>query len=828
MPEIVALYSPPAGHLVETLAGTIETDAQFATQPVAGDQIVYPDDLAVDAQLNISGPSGTYTLWHVRQAGVVVATTYEVVNVGDPVLSAQVIDQISGVGFRFRVQTDKGTGTLYVRVSSSAVPDEDIVTLGAQVTVTTAGVYEYVFTGGNPSTLYYLKAQHVDSEDNASNIISMQQSTYASGSISAPVVVRLPDTYTLATLDADFDNYLFADWPNGEPDAGWQLITLTEDGYFDDLGNYYSDVEQSHPFWVVEPDGTTTRQVIDTEGTPFAIVGTLTLGTPVVGTNSASLPFTWSGTVLTGYQYRINSGPWVAFSASPAIVSGLTPGTAYTYSIRPMVNSVAGTAVSGSFTTGAVADITTPVIVLAGGSTVNHPLDQTWIDPGYTATDAEDGNLTANVFVSGMVNINQVGAYVITYTVADEAGNQGQAQRVVFVVGTGALTIDSLPVQILRGAAFNIVVSDAAVTPTPGNSTVVYAGQTLPVTSVSPGAAPWTLAVSGVPSLAAIQQSYAGYPLTVSVGTESVQSANIPFLMSNPASRWVNLTSVATGPRTIGSHFSQFALQAGYQVVYLFGPANVQFINDTNISQSGVITYTGVTPPTVPMQYRVITDDGVLSDLNFISLDFVPPTITLNGLAVQSVPQNATWTDPGATAVDNNGDILTDQIVVTGSVNTATLGQQILTYTVTDAAGNSASVERRVYVYAASTSYTDPREVVRVVKANNLVFIHDGSSVPVSSPKDPNSRIFKGFELLGFASDEVILGCIILIDGVPVNPDDTVSGLTYHGWQSNGINKVKVELSGGTLDRWYELTIRYTTQYTPSDDRSQKFTVMEL
>jgi len=228
------------------------------------------------------------------------------------------------------------------------------------------------------------------------------------------------------------------------------------------------------------------------------------------------------------------------------------------------------------------------------------------------------------------------------------------------------------------------------------------------------------------------------------------------------------------------------------------------------------------------MQYRVITDDGVLSDLNSIYLDFVPPTITLNGLATQSVPQNSAWTDPGATAVDNNGDILTDQIVVTGTVNTATLGQQTLTYTVSDEAGNTASVQRRVYVYAVSESYTDARDQVRVLKPNNVVYLHDGVTVPTTQPKDPNSRIFKGFELLGFAADEAVLSHTFLINGTVVGEDDEVDGLTFRSSQTNGINKVKAELSGGTEGTTYKLTLRFTTQYTPSDDRSQYFTVQEL
>ena len=69
-------YNAPAAHSYVTLAGTITVDQQFATQPVAGDQIVYPDALTVSATLSISGPAGQYTLWHVQTDGTATATVF--------------------------------------------------------------------------------------------------------------------------------------------------------------------------------------------------------------------------------------------------------------------------------------------------------------------------------------------------------------------------------------------------------------------------------------------------------------------------------------------------------------------------------------------------------------------------------------------------------------------------------------------------------------------------------------------------------------------------------------------------------------------------------
>ena len=85
----------------------------------------------------------------------------------------------------------------------------------------------------------------------------------------------------------------------------------------------------------------------------------------------------------------------------------------------------------------------------------------------------------------------------------------------------------------------------------------------------------------------------------------------------------------------------------------------------------------------------------------FDLLDATPPTITLSGAATINLQLGATFSDPGATATDDvEGDIST-AIQSTGQVDTAVLGTYILTYTVSDTAGNSASVTRTVHVNEA-------------------------------------------------------------------------------------------------------------------------------
>lgn len=76
--------------------------------------------------------------------------------------------------------------------------------------------------------------------------------------------------------------------------------------------------------------------------------------------------------------------------------------------------------------------------------------------------------------------------------------------------------------------------------------------------------------------------------------------------------------------------------------------------------------------------------------------DITDPVVTLNGSSEMTVSLQGTFTDPGATANDNKDGAISPAI--SGSVNTNLKGVYEITYTATDAAGNSASVTRKVNV----------------------------------------------------------------------------------------------------------------------------------
>lgn len=81
----------------------------------------------------------------------------------------------------------------------------------------------------------------------------------------------------------------------------------------------------------------------------------------------------------------------------------------------------------------ACVDTTAPVLTLAGGEYYNHPAGIAYQDPGWTAVDNHDGDITGAVAASGWVDVLTPGDYIFTYTVTDSFGNTATLNRTVHV-----------------------------------------------------------------------------------------------------------------------------------------------------------------------------------------------------------------------------------------------------------------------------------------------------------------------------------------------------------------------------------------------------------
>ena len=82
-------------------------------------------------------------------------------------------------------------------------------------------------------------------------------------------------------------------------------------------------------------------------------------------------------------------------------------------------------------------DVTAPTVTLVGASSETISLQGTYTEQSATANDDKDGKLTPTI--TGTVNVNLTGIYVITYTATDAAGNSGTATRTITVVNDAAI-----------------------------------------------------------------------------------------------------------------------------------------------------------------------------------------------------------------------------------------------------------------------------------------------------------------------------------------------------------------------------------------------------
>lgn len=80
-----------------------------------------------------------------------------------------------------------------------------------------------------------------------------------------------------------------------------------------------------------------------------------------------------------------------------------------------------------------IAADTPPVITLLGDTIITIVQGSNFTDPGATAYDVQDGDLTDQITVDNQVNIDIASTYLIIYSVVDSAGNRTQVQRTVVV-----------------------------------------------------------------------------------------------------------------------------------------------------------------------------------------------------------------------------------------------------------------------------------------------------------------------------------------------------------------------------------------------------------
>ncbi len=316
---------------------------------------------------------------------------------------------------------------------------------------------------------------------------------------------------------------------------------------------------------------------------------------------------------------------------------------------------------------------TEPTITLVGGdftTDLGNAIEcagPAFADPGATASDAQDGDISGDIIVSGSVDTTTPGTYVLSYNVSDSTGRTAETRtRTVQVVDTTA------PVVSLIGSA-NIALNVGDTYTESGATASDTCDQSLPAVTIDSSA---------------VDTSQPGsYQVTYNVSDSS----------GNTATQVIRTVTVS---------------DAGAPVITLTG-ANPQFIEcpsaytelgatasddvDGNLTDEITINSTAVNttvPGTYPVTYNVSDNAGnaaVQVTRTVTVRDTTAPVITLTGNATVALNVGDTYIESGATASDTCDQSLPAVTIDSSAVDTTQPGSYQVTYNVSDASGNAAS-----------------------------------------------------------------------------------------------------------------------------------------
>lgn len=190
--------------------------------------------------------------------------------------------------------------------------------------------------------------------------------------------------------------------------------------------------------------------------------------------------------------------------------------------------------------------------------------------------------------------------------------------------------------------------------------------------------------------------------------------------------------------------------------------------------------------------------------------DTTPPEITVTGPATVDVTLNGSYADQGATATDDEDGDITSLIETSNPVDVNAAGEYTVTYTVSDAAGNTASATRTVNVKNAAANMAGSYAVADVCGSSTTNYTET-----VSSSSTTNNRIITT-RFANYINTSVYME----ISGSSVNiPSQTISGSgnpaatrTFSGSGSVSGNTISITYTEVTGSSTITCTATYTKQ----------------
>ena len=610
-------------------------------------------------------------------------------------------------------------GDTYTDAGASATDLSGSITVTTNGTVNDDAVGEYVLTyvatdpSGNTSTA----TRTVNVVDTTAPVVTVTGTN--------PITVELGDTYSDAGATATDLSGVVTVVTTGTVDA-------------DTVGSYTLTYTSTDPSGNA---GTATRtvNVVDTTAPVVTVTGTnpltLEVAQDATYTDAGATATDASGTVTV-----VTTG-----SVNPQVVG--------TYTKTYTSTDASGNAGTATRTVNVV-DTTAPTITLVGGTpyTVEVSQSGSFTEPGYNAVDNAASALTKSYL--GSILLDEVGSYSRIYTVTDASGNSSSVTRVVNVVDTTSPTVTLLgdnPKTVEADQSGSYVDPDVTAEDNDkralnfavsSNVNMGIAGSYLYRWRVEDQSGNYTIVdrtVNVVDTTAPLMNLLGTNPNTVEAADGSEYSDPGTTATDNAASAMTKATSGTVDMGLPGS----YSLDISYTdisgnvsnkirtVVVQDTTAPVisgESFVDTEVSQTGSYsTEAGVTASdnsstalTKAESNTVdITTLGSYADTTTFTdasgnsasftrvvavVDTTAPSVEVLGEAVVLVIQYGSYTESGATAVDNSAGPLEKSIL--GTVDVSTVGDYTLTYTFEDVSGNVGSGTRLVEVRPAGTTET--------------------------------------------------------------------------------------------------------------------------
>jgi hypothetical protein len=364
-----------------------------------------------------------------------------------------------------------------------------------------------------------------------------------------------------------------------------------------------------------------------------------------------------------------------AITAAITSSGSVDTSTLGSYLVTYTVSDNSGNAATPVSRTVQVVDSTEPSISLVGDASMTISYQSTFVDPGATATDNYDNNITSSIAVTGSVNENILSTYTLSYDVSDSSGNDATT------VTRQVTVADTTPplITILGDETIYLAIGDSY---TDAGATA-FDNYDLDITSA--------ITQSGSVDTAVVGTYYIGYNVSDANGNIAPQATRTVIVGTPPS---INLQGDNPMIVEIGSSYNELGAIAS-------DPEDGDLTDNIDISGTVNTSVFG----TYQIQYSVtdLNSNTTIVTRTVEVVDTTNPTITLNGDEDITVEAKGSFVDPGATASDTHEGNISSAIIVTGNVDTDTLGSYIIRYNVSDSSGNAATEITRTVTVADTT-----------------------------------------------------------------------------------------------------------------------------